>query len=222
MKPIYKCKVCGTFTEDPVHCGGRAILLLDSKRRVMLSKLMSGLLRHFPWEANLSLSKEGWVNINELVRGIREYWRNKEQYQWVTREHILAVAILDPKGRFEIKGNNIRARYGHSISVKLRYTEDTEVKILYHGTRIDNLHNILKEGLKPMKRLWVHLSSTPSDAYEVGRRHGGQAIVLEIDVKCLRRKGHRVYKASRTVYLTDYVPPECIKAKIEYKSHTNH
>ena len=214
MRPIYKCRICGVFTEEPVHCGREALLFLDSKRRVMLSRLMSGLLRHFPWEASLKLDGEGWVKIDELVKGIREKWRNREQYQWVTREHVIAIALLDPKGRFEVKDDMIRARYGHSIEVKVNYVEDKEVKILYHGTRADNIPNILREGLKPMKRLWVHLSPTPYDAYEVGKRHGGETVVLEIDVECLRKQGHRVYRAGKTVYVTDYVPPKCIKSKI--------
>ncbi len=210
MKPIYKCRVCGKYVEEPVHCGKPAMLLLDAQRRVMLSKLMSGLLRHFPWEAKISLDNEGWAKIDDLVRGIRYYWRNKEQYQWVTREHVVAVALLDPKGRFEVRGDSIRARYGHSVSVRIEYEEEVKRGILYHGTRRDNIPSIMREGLKPMKRLWVHLSPTISDAYEVGRRHGGETIVLKISVECLRRKGHKVYRAGRNVYVTDYVPPECI------------
>jgi putative RNA 2'-phosphotransferase len=46
MRNIYRCRVCGKYTESPVHCGVEAELFLDAKRRVMLSKLMSGLLRH--------------------------------------------------------------------------------------------------------------------------------------------------------------------------------
>lgn len=209
MKPIYKCRICGKYVEDSVHCGKPAVLLLDARRRVSLSKLMSGLLRHYPWEAGLRINRDGWILIDELVKGIKEKWRNKELYQWVTREHIIAVALLDPKGRFEVKDDAIRARYGHSINVNIEYKVDNEVRILYHGTSKDRLLNILVEGIKSMKRKYVHLTIDYEIAVETGKRHGLPA-VLVVDAECLRRTGHKVYRASKKIFLTDYVPPKCL------------
>jgi len=48
VRPIFRCRVCGCFTEERGHCGVPAELLLNGHRRERLSKLMSGLLRHFP------------------------------------------------------------------------------------------------------------------------------------------------------------------------------
>jgi len=115
MKDIRKCPVCGAFTEDKRHCNANTTLFLDGKRRLMLSKLLSGILRHFPYEVGINMNNEGYVDIDELVHAIKTRWKNKELYKWVTREHIIAIALLDPKGRFEIRNNKIRARYGHSI-----------------------------------------------------------------------------------------------------------
>lgn len=209
LKDIYKCMVCGRYVEEPIHCGRKAVLVLDMRRRVRLSKLMSGLLRHYPWEARLSIDKEGWVSIDELVKGIKNYWRNKELYQWVTREHIVAIALLDPKGRFEINGDRIRARYGHSIDVKIEYTIEYPIEKLYHGTTTNKLASILREGLKPMKRRFVHMTTSYSDALENARRHG-VPVVLMVDVKCLEKHDIPVYKASKNIYLAPRVPPECI------------
>ncbi len=212
MKPVYKCRVCGAYTEEPVHCGRPALLLMDGSRRLKLSKLVSFLLRHGPREACLEPDEEGWVGIDELVRGIRECWRNREAYQWVTREHILALAALDPKGRFEVRDGRIRARYGHSIPVVYRYEPvENPPPVLYHGTLRRNLPSIAERGLLPMKRRMVHLSSDPRDAYETGRRHGPDVVVLEVDTGCLREKGIPVYRAGKTVYMAPRVPPECIR-----------
>lgn len=210
MKSIFKCRVCNTYIEEPVHCGKEAILLLDSKKRVRLSKLISGLLRHYPWEAGIVLDRNGWVNIDELVKGIRTRWKNKEMYQWVTREHVIAVAQLDPKNRFEIRGNMIRARYGHSIDVEIEYDGEYPEKPLYHGTSIDKLDPILHQGLKPMKRKYVHMTTSIDDALENARRHG-EPVVLEIDVACLKENKIPVYRATKTIYLAPKVPPQCIK-----------
>jgi len=211
MKSIYKCVVCGRYVEFPQHCGVRAELLIDGKCREMLSKLVSGLLRHFPQEVGLSLNDEGWESIDKLVKAIKLRWKNKELYQWVTREHIIALALLDPKGRFEIRNNDIRARYGHTIPVRISYSEDRKVTLLYHGTVSVNLKSILETGIKPMKRLWVHLTTNINDACSVARRRRGKPLVLIIDANCLRNSGIKVLKATKAIYVVKYVPPKCIK-----------
>ncbi len=199
-----------------MHCGEPAELLLTGEQRLRLSKLMSALLRHIPGEAGLRLDEEGWVEVRELARAIRERWRNRELYQWVRPEHIVAVAMLDPKGRFQLSpdGKRIRAAYGHSVRVRLGYEPLPPGEApprLYHGTVRRSLEPIMREGLKPMKRMMVHLSPDPETAAEVGRRHGPDVVILEIDTRCLARHGVPLYRASSKVYLAPWVPPACIK-----------
>jgi len=212
MRDIYRCCVCGAFTEEPQHCGKPAELLLDGRRREMLSKLMSFLLRHDPSAAGLRMDQEGWVSVDDLVEGIRKRWRNADLYSWVRREHVIAIAALDPKGRFELRNGMIRARYGHSAKLNLRlsYPRDHSSRTLFHGTAPENLDSIMREGLKPMKRAFVHLSLSPEDACEVGRRHSSKPVVLVIDAECLRKHGIEVLVASRSVRLAKYVPSRCI------------
>jgi putative RNA 2'-phosphotransferase len=177
---------------------------------------MSALLRHIPQEAGLKLDNEGWVSVHELVRAIRERWRNRELYQWVRPEHVVAVALLDPKGRFQLSPDKrlIRAAYGHSINVQLKYKPlraEEAPKILFHGTVRSKLPSILREGLKPMKRIAVHLTDRLEDAIETAKRHGRDVVVLSIDSECLYSQGIHLVKAGKTVYLASRVPPECIK-----------
>ena len=214
MRDVYKCRKCGRYVEEPVHCGARAELLMSSRDRLALSKLVSYLLRHDPAGAGLRLGSEGWVSISELVRGIKEVWVNKNRYGWVTEEHIKALALLDPKGRFEVNGGFIRARYGHSRSlgfeVVLNYELDSGSRVLYHGTAGRNLQLILREGIKPMRRQYVHLTTDEGVACETGARHG-RAVVLVIDAECLRSSGIDIFKASKVIRLVKYVPTKCIK-----------
>ncbi len=208
---IYKCRVCGKYVEEEYHCGEKTTPFLDPRRRLMLSKLLSGILRHYPWEIGLKPDEEGWVSLDELVRGIRERWRNRKLYQWVSEEHVRAVAVLDPKGRFELRNGLIRARYGHSIDVKIKYpVVENPPPLLYHGTSRDSLPGILREGLKPMKRKYVHLTIDPGMALETGRRHG-PPVLLVIDTSCIMDKGLRIYGATDKIYLVIRVPPECIR-----------
>jgi putative RNA 2'-phosphotransferase len=193
-------------------------MLLDPQRRLRLSRLMSALLRHIPEKAGVKLDPSGWVEVEELVRAIRERWPAREAYRWVSVEHVVAIARLDPKGRFQLdnEGRRIRATYGHSIKVNISYEKLEPQRVprtLYHGTPAANLPSILREGLKPMKRLYVHLSTSFEDAVEVGARKSSHVAVLRIDSGCLSSKGISVYVASPRVLLAPHVPPDCISVE---------
>ncbi len=205
IKEIYLCRD-GRFVENPYECD-EIEDYLDPQKRLSLSKLLSGLLRHYPWKAGISLDERGWVSIFKLLKGIRSL----KGYEWVKEWHIRAIAFLDPKGRFELIGNKIRARYGHTIPVKVEPLPGKIPNTLYHGTPSKNLSSILKYGIKKMKRLKVHLASSPEVAVETGARRSKSVAVLEIDVKCLESLGYNVEKASDVIFTVEHVPPKCIK-----------
>jgi putative RNA 2'-phosphotransferase len=173
-------------------------------QKVRVSRLMAYILRHSPEEFGLRPDTEGFVGLKELVDAL------KKRYPDVTEEFVKEIVESDPKGRYEIRGERIRARYGHSFPVSLNHEEDRESRFLYHGTPRRNLPGILREGLKPMKRQFVHLSTDRMEALETGRRHGRDVVLLVIDADCLRRKGLRVYRAGKNVRIVERVPPECI------------
>ena len=215
MRSIYKCVVCGAFTEDDTHCGKSAKLVINGELRNRLSHLMTYLLRHDPGAANLTMDGEGWVSIDEVVNAIKTRW-NPRMYSWLSIEHVLAVALMDPKGRFEVRDGMIRARYGHnkSLNVNIRYEVDNEVGTLYHGTTKDALTRIMHEGIKPMNRKYVHLVLDLKDAYEVAIRHSSDVVILKVNADCLRKSGQQVLIATDRVRLTSYVPPQCIESVI--------
>lgn len=169
---------------------------------------MAYILRHSPEEFGLRPDVEGFVPLDELVKALRTV------YPDVTEDFVRGIVERDAKGRYEIRGDKIRARYGHSFPVSLNHEEDRESKVLYHGTPRRNLERILREGLKPMKRQFVHLSTSRSEALETGRRHERDVVLLIIDADCLRRKGLKVYKAGKNVRIVEKVPPECILLEV--------
>ncbi|ASJ05949.1 RNA 2'-phosphotransferase [Thermococcus pacificus] len=172
--------------------------------RTRVSKLMAYILRHSPEEFGLKPDVEGFVPLGELLKALNTV------YPDVDEEFVRNIVANDPKGRYEIKGDRIRARYGHSFPVSLNHEEDTESRFLYHGTPRRNLPSILREGLKPMKRQFVHLSTSKSEALETGRRHGRDVVLLITDADCLRRNGLRIFKAGKNVRIVKGVPPDCI------------
>jgi putative RNA 2'-phosphotransferase len=82
--------------------------------------------------------------------------------------------------------------------------------ILYHGTTHKAAQIILKDGLKPMKRQYVHLSVDTDTAVQVGKRRDSEPAILKIDAAKAHSDGVKFYKGNDKVVLADYIPPEYI------------
>lgn len=186
------------FTADIIVTPTR-ILRTAKKRQESLSKQLSYILRHHPPE---TISGDGYCDVEECVALLRS-WFN------VSKEDLVSVVSSDKKGRFQMEGDKIRALYGHSHPVSIDLPV-ADIPVLYHGTSPRAAHRILVEGLKPQKRLKVHLSPTVSMAREVGKRHCDNPVILEINVSHALESGIFIEKASDTVYVTDHIPPQYI------------
>ncbi len=198
------CKYCGYF-EGQCRCG-KGKILLKSEDRVRISKFMSGLLRHFGRKFGIKIDEDGWADLNEVAKII------KDKYG-VGKKVVELIAIFDKKERFEIKNGKIRAKYGHSMEVNTRWSEDGKIPSrLYHATDPRNLQSIMKRGLLPMKRLEVHICADPNDALVVGKRHCSCPVLLEIDAERAIKNGIEIRKKGK-LYTADYIPPEYIKLK---------
>lgn len=161
------------------------------------SKRIAYLLRH----SDLP-DRNGWVRVGVLLNEMS-----------ITLPILQGIVAEDTKGRFEFSENesSVRALYGHSIDVDLELEPTTPPMILYHGTAEKYLENIMKDGLKPRKRNYVHLSETMDMAKQVGTRHGSP-VVLSIDIEAMIRAGYKFYKAQNGIWLTGDIPPIFLKA----------
>jgi putative RNA 2'-phosphotransferase len=170
------------------------------------SRFLALILRHNPEKANISLDKNGWADIDELLVNTD------------FSEEDLDALVNVPAGekkRYEFNPEKtaIRAVQGHSIK-----HIDTELPVripppvLFHGTNTEVLPIILKQGLKPMSRKHVHLAPDKATALTVGsRKRGATVALLEIDTREMVKKGVKFYYAeSVKTWLTDFVAPEFI------------
>jgi putative RNA 2'-phosphotransferase len=185
--------------------GGCDVNNVELDLKIRVSRYMSYLLRHNA--QNLRMDLEGFVDIDELLAKLRLLFS-------VDKRLVVDIAEMSGKKRFEIRGNKIRALYGHSISVRLEHEEEKVVRILYHGTTEAAAQRILKEGLEPMRRKAVHLSPTIEGAVEVGMRRTKHPVVLEINAEAARHDGFKFYKATDRVYLSTSLPAEYIRKNI--------
>ena len=169
-----------------------------------ISKYISMLLRHKPESGNLILDEHGWVETEKLIEAV-------SLQHPLDKETLEEIVSSDSKSRYEFSDDHsmIRARHGHSVPVVLDIDPTIPPDVLYHGTSEDVKNIILSDGLKPMVRRYVHLSSDPDTARSVGKRHG-RAVVLEIDAGRLSKKGEKFYQTAGGIWLVASVPPEFI------------
>lgn len=187
---------------------------LDTYHRRKLSKLLSYLLRHHPEKFDVELTPSGFadISLNELAQQIQQ----QTNWSWVTREAILEV-VNDPNNeRYEIIDGKIRAKYGHSVDIKSPDEELSSEDLperLFHGTSNNPIivQSILKHGLKSQGRQFVHLSRTQQEARRVGRRKSSSPTILIIKPKKAKKIGAKFWRASKNIFLADYIPPEAIE-----------
>lgn len=160
------------------------------------SKRLAYLLRH----SDLP-DRNGWIRVGVLLNEMS-----------ITLPILQGIVAEDTKGRFEFSEDEslVRALYGHSIDVDLELESATPPMILYHGTAEKYLADIMKDGIKPRKRNFVHLSETIDMAMQVGARHG-KPIVLAIDTAAMISVDHKFYKAQNGIWLTGDILPKFLK-----------
>lgn len=171
-----------------------------------LSVFLSLVLRHQPEAAGITLDEHGWADVENLIQGISATGRPMDM---ALLEEIVRT---DEKGRYSFNEDRtlIRANQGHSIPVDVELTETEPPQVLYHGTADRFEPAILEQGIKPMSRLYVHLSGDVETALKVGRRHG-KPVVFEVDSGRMSRDGEPFYISQNGVWLTRRVKPEYLK-----------
>ena len=160
------------------------------------SKRLAYLLRHSDIP-----DQNGWANISAVSSELNLQLQDIQQ-----------IVNSDDKGRFNLSDDNLRIRalYGHSIKIYLELKPTAPPFVLYHGTAEKYLQSIMKDGIIPRKRNYVHLSESKEIANQVGARHGNP-IVLTVDAKSMFENGSKFYKAQKGVWLAERIPSEYIK-----------
>lgn len=169
---------------------------------VTLSKFMSLLLRHQPDAFGLAPDEQGYVPLDELVLVVS----SQAGWQSVGADDLRRVVASSDKQRYEIDGDRIRARYGHSIARRITYPACEPPERLYHGTAPGALLLIRKQGLRAMSRQYVHCATEPALARQVGGRHAKAPVVLVVRALEAWRDGIAFYSPEDRIYLADAIP----------------
>lgn len=164
-----------------------------------ISRFLSYLLRHRPKEYPIAFDRHGfapWGQVIDIVRG---------RFREVSEEQMCAVVTGSDKQRFELKEGKVRATYGHSFPVDLGLEPVEPPPQLYYGTARDLAQSILRTGLRPRDRQYVHLSSSATEAIAVGRRRDPTPAIIVVDAAAAHAEGIR-FVASGPLFLAENVP----------------
>ncbi|MDJ0942649.1 MAG: RNA 2'-phosphotransferase [Kiloniellales bacterium] len=179
-----------------------------SQRSQRLSRLVAHALRHRPDLYGLELDRNGWIELETLARalaGSRPEWRD------LAAAEIRAMVAAATKQRYEIRGERIRARYGHSLPEKIEGNPVVPPALLYHGTTPEALPRIRTQGLKPMRRHYVHLSPDPETATLVAERRSKTPVIIEVRARDAHAEGLAFYRGNDQVWLSDPIPASYLR-----------
>jgi len=198
---IKKCQNHGFFRAEACACGEAGTLILNDEQTERLGRFISGALRHFPDDLGLAMNQHGWVDLDVLVDAMRT------RYKWSNKEKLFSIIESDEKGRYEIKVNKIRARYGHSVDVDLDYEENTLPEV-YYGASREEVDILLEKGIRPIKQRYVHLSTSADKAREVAKIHTEDPVLLVVNAEEAQNDGVAILSATENIVLADEIPPQ--------------
>lgn len=180
----------------------------EERRLERLSKFISMILRHKPQVIGITLDEHGWADVDELIKGINETGEEVE-FSKATLETIVKT---DKKQRYSVSQDKtlIRANQGHSIPVDVELEKKEPPKILYHGTGVKSVKVIQEQGLLPMERLYVHLSTDVETATNVGKRHG-TPVIFKVNTEQMQKDGYDFFQSVNGVWLTKEVPAKYLE-----------
>ena len=173
-----------------------------------LTRSMAFLLRHAAAKYRITLDKEGWADSDSVAKALR---RLHPRFRAVSLGQIVAAMPTESSDRFEVMGRRIRARYGHSVSTVNDFGPETPPETLYHGTWSPADVSIFDQGLRPMWRVYVHLTSDIGYAERVARVAGSDWVVLRVRSGDASRAGAIFRRASPTIWLAGEIPPQFIE-----------
>ena len=198
---IKRCPQHGFFRGELCTCGSAGQLLLDETKTEQLGRLVAGCLRHFPGDLGLTMDSRGWVDLTKLGQVVTS------RHRWANKELIVALVLSDPKQRYEIRDENVRARYGHSVAVELDHPEN-RLPLLYYGASEEEADRILEIGIKSASQRYVHLSTTAEKAWHVATFRTGNPRVIQADAAAAQKSGVKMMTVNDDIVISEMVPSQ--------------
>ena len=175
--------------------------MLNDEQTERLGRFISGALRHFPDDIGLAINQQGWVDVDLLCDAMMV------RYRWASKEKLFAMIESDEKGRYQVYGKKIRARYGHSVDIDLDYPDNTLPEI-YYGASREEVDILLEKGIRPIRQRYVHLSTSSEKAMQVANIHTDDPVLIVVNAEEAQNDGIDMLDATEHIVLSEEIPPE--------------
>jgi putative RNA 2'-phosphotransferase len=183
---------------------GSAVRRIPDFDEHYLIRCLSYLLRHAAGERGVEIDGRGWAALDDVARATR---RMHETLGEITTGRLIDFVLRRADDRFEVYGDRIRARYGHSIAGVAVAAPTLPPKQLFHGTTAEAWASIRESGLRPMGRSHVHLTTDVAYARHVAEGKSAEPIVIHIRAREAWTEGATFRRASWHVWLADEIAP---------------
>jgi putative RNA 2'-phosphotransferase len=187
----------------PDHEGMESVIM-GRDQSTDISKKLSWLLRHRAPSEGIAMDAAGWVAVADVLRVLG-----------LTRDELARGVELNTKSRLDLRGDRIRASQGHSTegmpvthdALEASWERFAGEGPIWHGTAVDALPGIVREGIVPQARTHVHLTDALDS--KVGKR-ASVHVMIEVSVARLGALGIGVFQSQNGVVLARRVPPSAI------------
>lgn len=166
----------------------------DARVRERSEKALCFALRHSPSTANIKLDDLGWVNIEDLLRGI------SKNHPAITKEYFFNLIKDNDLFMVSENGLKIRATAGHSVKLKMELVPAIPPESMYFVSTRKSLQSILQEGIRSIKRVGLHLTNSRAQVLDRIDRNAG-LVAYQIDTKKMSEDGVIFYKDEFDVWL---------------------
>lgn len=186
--------------------------LTDAELGDSIQRAILGGLRHEDYLDELRRDCFGLSRLDEFIQLLQRKFHSLD----AARFHLLfqrSVERLLIEERIEIRGDKIRALYGHSLRGVIVGEMKWPQSPLFHATSNRHLDSILEHGLRPQSRTWVHLTSNERYADEIlgGHDYDGESVLLTVVPPLLEDADVTFRKPNSHVWLANHIPPFAIK-----------
>ena len=168
--------------------------------RTELGKRISIWLRHKPDQAEITLSPDGWASVTSILAAFEKMDTPLSELD------IREIVKMDPKNRFELEGDRIRARYGHSVKLENTPHPGKPPAELFYGASPKHVTAIIRDGLQPIKRQYLLLFPDKSTARENGKRRELEPAIIKISAHDAFEAGINFYPRGKGIWLSDPIP----------------
>lgn len=173
-----------------------------------LSKFIALVLRHKAQDFGLDMDENGFVPVIKLWEVTEKKFGN--QFIYTDLEEIVS-GDRHGKKRYEIIDGKIRAMFGHSNGVvTIEYPVIQPPEYLYHGTSLNTIESIKRNGLETRNRQYVHLTTNINNASRVANRHAKDIKILVVNASKAYNNGIIFYQPEDEHYLCKHIPPQYI------------